>query len=89
MALRLTITDHRLDRWLAWKLRTCPRPSSASRGTTYSRHGGCKLHILVWGISDKQHREIESVPLKTLSSAAGTLPGREIDARCSRILYTA
>src|SRR5438034_7117139 len=29
--------------------------------TTYFPHGGCKLHILVWGISEQQHRAIESV----------------------------
>src|SRR5437764_14353090 len=29
--------------------------------TTYFPHDSCKLHILVWGISEQQHREIETV----------------------------
>jgi glycosyltransferase involved in cell wall biosynthesis len=29
--------------------------------TTYFPHDPCKLHILVWGISEQQHREIEGV----------------------------
>src|SRR5207302_5932638 len=29
--------------------------------TTYFPHDGCKLHILVWGISEQQHRDIEAI----------------------------
>ena len=45
----------------AWKLHTCLGRSSANRLPLIFLQDGCKLHILVWGISEQQHRDIASV----------------------------
>ena len=45
----------------AWKLQHLPRTFIGEQVTTYFPQDGCKLHILVWGISEQQHRDIESV----------------------------
>jgi glycosyltransferase involved in cell wall biosynthesis len=56
----VTITDHdSIDGCL--EIAHLPRTFISEQVTTYFPHGGCKLHILVWGISEQQHREIESV----------------------------
>jgi glycosyltransferase involved in cell wall biosynthesis/predicted metal-dependent phosphoesterase TrpH len=56
----VTITDHDS---IEGCLRIIHRPRTfiSEQVTTYFPHDGCKLHILVWGISEEQHREIESV----------------------------
>src|SRR5207244_6350013 len=38
-----------------------PRTFISEQVTTYFPNDPCKLHILVWGISEQQHREIEGV----------------------------
>jgi glycosyltransferase involved in cell wall biosynthesis len=38
-----------------------PRTFISEQVTTYFPHDACKLHILVWGISEQQHRDIERV----------------------------
>src|SRR5438477_1150499 len=38
-----------------------PQVFISEQVTTYFPHDPCKLHILVWGISEQQHREIEGV----------------------------
>src|ERR1044072_1755857 len=38
-----------------------PRTFISEQVTTYFPQDACKLHILVWGISEQQHRDIESV----------------------------
>ena len=43
------------------KLRQLPRTFISEQVTTYFPHDACKLHILVWGISEQQHRDIDSV----------------------------
>ncbi len=56
----VTITDHdSIDGCL--EIAHLPRTFISEQVTTYFPHDGCKLHILVWGISEQQHREIESV----------------------------
>src|SRR5216117_4560885 len=56
----VTITDHdSIDGCL--EIARLPRTFISEQVTTYFPHDGCKLHILVWGISEQQHREIESV----------------------------
>src|SRR5437762_553250 len=56
----VTITDHdSIDGCL--EIAQLPRTFISEQVTTYFPHDGCKLHILVWGISEQQHREIESV----------------------------
>ena len=56
----VTITDHdSIDGCL--KIANLPRTFISEQVTTFFPQDGCKLHILVWGISEQQHRDIESV----------------------------
>ena len=56
----VTITDHdSIDGCL--KIVDLPRTFISEQVTTFFPQDGCKLHILVWGISEQQHRDIESV----------------------------
>ena len=56
----VTITDHdSIDGCL--EIAHLPRTFISEQVTTYFPQDGCKLHILAWGISERQHREIESV----------------------------
>ncbi len=56
----VTITDHdSIDGCL--EIAHLPRTFISEQVTTYFPYNGCKLHILVWGISEQQHRDIESV----------------------------
>src|SRR5437762_207354 len=56
----VTITDHdSIDGCL--EIAHLPRTFISEQITTYFPHGSCKLHILVWGISERQHHDIESV----------------------------
>ena len=56
----VTITDHdSIDGCL--EIAHLPRTFISEQVTTYFPQDGCKLHILVWGISEQQHRDIESV----------------------------
>jgi glycosyltransferase involved in cell wall biosynthesis len=56
----VTITDHdAIDGCL--EIAHLPRTFISEQVTTYFPQDGCKLHILVWGISEEQHRDIESV----------------------------
>jgi glycosyltransferase involved in cell wall biosynthesis len=56
----VTITDHDT---IEGSLQIIDRPYTfiSEQVTTYFPHDPCKLHILVWGISEQQHREIEAV----------------------------
>jgi glycosyltransferase involved in cell wall biosynthesis len=56
----VTITDHDTIEGCL-QIAHLPRTFLSEQVTTYFPHDGCKLHILVWGISEQQHREIESV----------------------------
>jgi glycosyltransferase involved in cell wall biosynthesis len=56
----VTITDHdSIDGCL--EIAHLPRTFISEQVTTYFPHDACKLHILVWGISEQQHRDIESI----------------------------
>ena len=56
----VTITDHdTIDGCLG--IAHLPHTFISEQVTTFFPHEGCKLHILVWGISEQQHREIEGV----------------------------
>ena len=56
----VTITDHdSIDGCL--EIAHLPRTFISEQVTTYFPNDTCKLHILVWGISQQQHRDIESV----------------------------
>lgn len=56
----VTITDHdSIDGCL--EIANRRRTFISEQVTTYFPHDTCKLHILVWGISEQQHRDIESV----------------------------
>jgi glycosyltransferase involved in cell wall biosynthesis len=56
----VTITDHdAIDGCL--EIADLPGTFISEQVTTYFPQDGCKLHILVWGISEKQHRDIENV----------------------------
>jgi glycosyltransferase involved in cell wall biosynthesis/predicted metal-dependent phosphoesterase TrpH len=55
-----TITDHdSIDGCL--EIAHLPRTFISEQVTTYFPLDACKLHILVWGISEQQHRDIERV----------------------------
>jgi glycosyltransferase involved in cell wall biosynthesis/predicted metal-dependent phosphoesterase TrpH len=56
----VTITDHdTIDG--ALQISHLPRTFISEQVTTYFPNDPCKLHLLVWGISQEQHREIEAV----------------------------
>ena len=56
----VTITDHdSIDGCL--EIAHLPRIFISEQVTTYFPNDACKLHILVWGISEQQHRDIEGV----------------------------
>ncbi len=56
----VTITDHdSIDGCL--EVAHLPRTFISEQVTTYFPQDGCKLHILVWGISEQQHRDIQNV----------------------------
>src|SRR5437868_12843271 len=56
----VTITDHdSIDGCL--EIAYLPRTFISEQITTYFPHDSCKLHILLWGISEQQHPVIESV----------------------------
>src|SRR5216110_1077014 len=56
----VTITDHdSIDGCL--EIAHLPRTFISEQVTTYFPHDACKLHILVWGVSEQQHSDIESV----------------------------
>ena len=56
----VTITDHdSIDGCL--EIAHLPGSFISEQVTTYFPDDACKLHILVWGISEQQHRDIESV----------------------------
>ena len=56
----VTITDHdAIDGCL--QIAHLPRTFLSEQVTTYFPHDLCKLHILVWGISEQQHRDIEAI----------------------------
>jgi glycosyltransferase involved in cell wall biosynthesis/predicted metal-dependent phosphoesterase TrpH len=56
----VTITDHdSIDGCL--EIAHLPGTFISEQVTTYFPHDTCKLHILVWGISEQQHRDIEGL----------------------------
>ena len=56
----VTITDHdSIDGCL--EIANQPRTFISEQVTTYFPNDACKLHILVWGISEQQHSDIESL----------------------------
>src|SRR5213595_911278 len=56
----VTITDHDTIEGCL-QIADLPRTFISEQITTYFPHDSCKLHILVWGISEQQHHDIESV----------------------------
>ncbi|HEY4257499.1 MAG TPA: glycosyltransferase [Candidatus Udaeobacter sp.] len=56
----VTITDHDAIEGCL-QIAHLPRTFISEQVTTYFPNDPCKLHILVWGISEQQHREIETV----------------------------
>jgi glycosyltransferase involved in cell wall biosynthesis len=56
----VTLTDHdSVDGCL--EIAHLPKTFISEQITTYFPQDGCKLHILVWGISEQQHRDIQGV----------------------------
>jgi glycosyltransferase involved in cell wall biosynthesis/predicted metal-dependent phosphoesterase TrpH len=56
----VTITDHdSVDGCL--EIAHLPETFISEQVTTYFPQDGCKLHILVWRISERQHRDIQTV----------------------------
>ena len=56
----VTITDHDTIEGCL-QIAVLPRTFISEQVTTYFPNDPCKLHILVWGISEHQHGEIEAV----------------------------
>src|SRR5713101_4640410 len=56
----VTITDHdSIEGCL--QIIDRPRAFISEQVTTYFPNDACKLHVLVWGISETQHREIDAI----------------------------
>jgi len=55
----ITITDHDTIEGCL-QIAHLPRTFISEQVTTYFPNDPCKLHLLVWGISEQQHREIEA-----------------------------
>src|SRR5213596_2243888 len=55
-----TITDHDTIEGCL-QIAHLPRTFVSEQVTTYFPQDVCKLHILVWGISEQQHRDIEGI----------------------------
>jgi glycosyltransferase involved in cell wall biosynthesis len=56
----VTITDHDAIEGCL-QIADFPQTFISEQVTTYFPQDPCKLHVLVWGISEQQHREIEGV----------------------------
>src|SRR5205809_868727 len=56
----VTITDHDTIEGCL-QIAHLPRTFVSEQVTTYFPQDVCKLHILVWGISEQQHRDIEGI----------------------------
>jgi len=56
----VTITDHDAIEGCL-QIADFPQTFISEQVTTYFPQDPCKLHLLVWGISEQQHREIEGV----------------------------
>lgn len=56
----VTITDHDTIEGCL-QIAHLPRTFISEQVTTYFPNDACKLHILVWGTSEQQHRDIEGV----------------------------
>lgn len=56
----VTITDHDTIEGCL-QIVDRPRTFISEQVTTYFPADACKLHILVWGISENQHREIDAI----------------------------
>src|SRR5947199_9065449 len=56
----VTITDHDAIAGCL-EIAHLPRTFISEQVTTYFPNDPCKLHILVWGISEQQHRDIEGI----------------------------
>src|SRR5437773_7928520 len=82
----VTMTDHdSIDGCL--EIAHLPRTFISEQVTTYFPHDSCKLHILVWGISEQQHREIESVR-ENLFDLQRYLQGAQIAHAVAHPLYS-
>ncbi len=56
----VTISDHDTIEGCL-QIADLPATFISEQVTTYFPHDPCKLHILIWGISQEQHREVERV----------------------------
>jgi glycosyltransferase involved in cell wall biosynthesis/predicted metal-dependent phosphoesterase TrpH len=56
----VTLTDHDTIEGCR-QISDLPHTFISEQVTTYFRHDACKLHILVWGISEQQHRDIKAI----------------------------
>src|SRR5213596_1924300 len=82
----VTITDHDTIEGCL-QIAHLPRTFISEQVTTYFSHDSCKLHILVWGISEQQHREIESVR-ENLFDLQRYLQGAQIAHAVAHPLYS-
>ena len=70
----VTLTDHNtLDGVL--EIAALPGVFLSEEVTTYFPEDRCKVHVLVWGLTEAQHREIATCG-KTSSTCKGTSPGK-------------
>src|SRR5213595_3484571 len=82
----VTITDHdSIEGCL--EIAHLPRTFISEQITTYFPHDSCKLHILVWGISEQQHHDIESVR-ENLFDLQRYLQGAQIAHAVAHPLYS-
>src|SRR5213595_869707 len=82
----VTITDHdSIEGCL--EIAHLPRTFISEQITSYFPHDSCKLHILVWGISEQQHHDIESVR-ENLFDLQRYLQGAQIAHAVAHPLYS-
>jgi len=56
----VTLTDHDTIEGCL-QIEDLPHTFISEQVTTYFPYDACKMHILVWGISEQQHRDIEAI----------------------------
>src|SRR5256714_13548354 len=85
----VTITDHdSIDGCL--EIAHLPRTFISEQITTYFPHDSCKLHILVWGISEQQHHDIEAVgETKSIFNGTCSVAGSLTPSRIPWSVWTA
>ena len=82
----VTITDHDTIEG-SLQIADLPHTFISEQVTTYFPHDPCKIHLLVWGISEAQHREIAASAI-TFSTCSATCRRQQIAHAVAHPLYS-